>query len=106
MSQVNTELSFLREQLLAKKTSENLTTEVQGLLTRITALEEEKTKLGEVLESAKEEATNLRRGLEEHEQEVSSAHIQAHTGSITAVNLSKQGLFVEPSIETPADERA
>lgn len=75
MSQLNAELSFMREQLLTKKSTEtqNLNTEVQNLLTRIASLEEEKTKLLEVLESAREEAANLRRDLEESEQTVSNA---------------------------------
>lgn len=72
MSQVNVELSFLREQLLAKRKSEDLNTEVQSLQTRIASLEEERRKLQEMLESAREEAANLRRDLEQREQTVSS----------------------------------
>ncbi|XP_034156118.2 centromere-associated protein E isoform X2 [Pangasianodon hypophthalmus] len=70
MSQLNADLSNLREQLLVKNTSEtqNLNTEVQNLLTRIASLEEEKAKLQEMLESAREEGTNLRRDLQESEQ--------------------------------------
>ncbi|KAF4075058.1 hypothetical protein AMELA_G00230190 [Ameiurus melas] len=70
MSQMNADLLYLREQLLAKKTSETPTlhTEVQDLLTRIASLEEDKVKLQEMLESAREEGTNLRRDLQESEQ--------------------------------------
>ncbi|XP_053471518.1 centromere-associated protein E isoform X3 [Ictalurus furcatus] len=70
MSQMNADLLYLREQLLAKKTSETptLNTEVQDLLTRIASLEEDKAKLQEMLESAREEGTNLRRDLQESEE--------------------------------------
>ncbi|TSK17800.1 Centromere-associated protein E [Bagarius yarrelli] len=70
MSQMNADLSYLREQLLEKKTSEtqSLSTELQNLLTRIAALEEEKAKLQELLEAARQEEANLRRDLQESEQ--------------------------------------
>ncbi|KAK2817883.1 hypothetical protein Q7C36_021816 [Tachysurus vachellii] len=68
MSQMNAGLSYLREQLMAKKTTENLNTDMQNLLTRIASLEEEKTKLQELLEAAREEAANLRRDLQESQQ--------------------------------------
>lgn len=73
MSQMNADLLYLREQLLAKKTSETptLNTEVQDLLTRIASLEEDKAKLQEMLESAREEGTNLRRDLQESKEAVS-----------------------------------
>ncbi|KAM9454725.1 centromere-associated protein E [Clarias gariepinus] len=67
MIQLNTDLSYLREQLLAKNASETQT-EVQNLLTRIASLEEEKAKLQEMLESAREDGANLRRDLQESEQ--------------------------------------
>ncbi|GAA6089757.1 centromere-associated protein E isoform X1 [Tachysurus ichikawai] len=70
MSQMNAGLSYLREQLAAKKTTEaqNLNTDMQNLLTRIASHEEEKTKLQELLEAAREEAANLRRDLQESQQ--------------------------------------
>ncbi|KAI5629562.1 centromere-associated protein E isoform X2 [Silurus asotus] len=70
MSQLNTDLLCLREQLMAKNTSEtqDLKMETQNLLTRIASLEEEKVTLQEMLESAREEAANLRRDLQTSEQ--------------------------------------
>ncbi|KAF5902614.1 centromere-associated protein E, partial [Clarias magur] len=70
MIQLNTDLSFLREQLLAKNASEtqSLNTEMQNFLTRIASLEEEKAKLQEMLESAREDGANLRRDLQDSEQ--------------------------------------
>ncbi|XP_027012210.2 centromere-associated protein E isoform X2 [Tachysurus fulvidraco] len=70
ISQMNAGLSYLREQLTAKKTTEaqNLNTDMQNLLTRIASLEEEKNKLQELLEAAREEAANLRRDLQESQQ--------------------------------------
>ncbi|KAF7689663.1 centromere-associated protein E isoform X1 [Silurus meridionalis] len=70
MSQLNTDLLCLREQLMAKNTSEtqDLKMETQNLLTRIASLEEEKVNLQEMLESAREEAANLRRDLQTCEQ--------------------------------------
>lgn len=72
MSQLNTELSFLREQLLVKKTSETLNTEVENLLARVATLKEENAKLQELLESVRAEGADLRRDLEQSEREVSS----------------------------------
>lgn len=74
MSQMNAGLSYLREQLMAKKTSEteSLNTEMQNLLTRIASLEEEKAELQKMLETAREEEVNLRRDLQETEQTVSN----------------------------------
>lgn len=71
---MNAGLSYLREQLAAKKTTEaqNLNTDMQNLLTRIASHEEEKTKLQELLEAAREEAANLRRDLQESQQTVSN----------------------------------
>ncbi|XP_058236857.1 centromere-associated protein E [Hemibagrus wyckioides] len=70
MSQMNADLSYLREQLMSKKTSEtqSLNTEMQNLLTRITSLEEEKAKLQKLLEAAREEGANLKCDLQESEQ--------------------------------------
>ncbi|XP_060754647.1 centromere-associated protein E isoform X4 [Neoarius graeffei] len=61
VSQLNVNLSYLREQLLSKKTSEtqNCNTEMQTLLTRVVFLEE-KANL--------QEETNLRCALQESEQ--------------------------------------
>ncbi|XP_017313628.1 centromere-associated protein E isoform X3 [Ictalurus punctatus] len=82
MSQMNADLLYLREQLLAKKTSETptLNTEVQDLLTRIASLEEDKAKLQEMLESAREEGTNLRRDLQESE-EATLHEVNEHTNA-------------------------
>lgn len=76
MSQMNADLSYLREQLVSKKTSETLSlnSEMQNLLTRITSLEEEKAKLQKLLEAAREEGANLKRDLQESEQTVSSVY--------------------------------
>ncbi|KAK3511021.1 hypothetical protein QTP70_029023 [Hemibagrus guttatus] len=70
MSQMNADLSYLREQLMAKKTSEtqNLNTEMQNLLTRIVSLEEDKAKLQKLLEAAREEGANLKCDFQESEQ--------------------------------------
>lgn len=116
MSQLNADLSYLREQLLVKKTSktQNLNTEMQNLLTRIACLEEEKAKLQEMLESVREEETNLRRDLQESEQTVSNMGSKCvHSILLFAgVDHCLQTLFssvnwvFHPFVETQADGRA
>ncbi|XP_037399048.1 centromere-associated protein E isoform X2 [Pygocentrus nattereri] len=75
LSQLSEDLLSLRgskDQLLAEKTSEtqNLNTELQNLRTHITSLEEDKEKLDEMLEHAREESIKLNDVLKESEEKI------------------------------------
>ncbi|KAL6481452.1 hypothetical protein MHYP_G00095320 [Metynnis hypsauchen] len=75
LSQLSEDLLSLRcskDQLLAEKTSEtqNLDTELQNLRTHITSLEEDKEKLDEMLQRAREESIKLSDVLKESEEKI------------------------------------
>ncbi|KAL7845850.1 hypothetical protein AOLI_G00240420 [Acnodon oligacanthus] len=75
LSQLSEDLLSLRgskDQLLAEKTSEtqNLNTELQNLRTHITSLEEDKEKLDEMLERAREQCIKLSDVLKEREEKI------------------------------------